>query len=158
MSNTLHVGDKAPAFEAPDQAEKIHRLEDYVGRWLLLYFYPKDGTPGCTTEACGIRDAWTLFEDSKTAVLGVSADSVKGHQKFAKNHKLPFPILSDPEKKIIKAYGVWGKKNMFGRTYDGILRMSFIINPQGKIAKIYPKVTPEGHAAQALKDIKELKG
>jgi peroxiredoxin Q/BCP len=156
MSKELHVGDKAPAFSAPDQAGKIHSLADYKGKWLLLYFYPKDMTDGCTREACKIRDAWSLFEGINMKVLGVSADSVDSHKEFAGEYKLPFPILADEDKKIIGLYGAWGEKSMYGHKYMGILRMSYIISPDGKIAKIYPKVQSAKHAAEVLKDMKSL--
>lgn len=158
----LKVGQKAPAFELPDQNGKIHKLSDYSGKWILLYFYPKDDTPGCTIEACSIRDNFGSFKKMKTIVLGVNADSIKSHKKFEKKYKLPFPILSDESKKIIKAYGVWvvqtlrslqtrrGKKKFMGREYMGIKRISFLIDPSGKISKIYEDVKPASHAGEVL--------
>jgi peroxiredoxin Q/BCP len=156
MSKILTVGDKALGFSAPDQKGKVHSLADYKGKWLLLYFYPKDNTDGCTREACKIRDAWSLFEGINMSVLGVSADSVDSHKDFAEEYKLPFPILADEDKKIIGQYGAWGEKSMYGHKYMGILRMSYIISPDGKIAKIYPKVQSGKHAAEVLKDMKTL--
>jgi len=144
----------APDFELPDQHGTIHKLANYQGRWVLLYFYPKDDTEGCTKEACGVEAALGDFQKSKTAVLGVSADSVESHQKFAKKYKLTFPLLADTEKKVVNAYGVWQEKNFMGKKYMGIIRTSFLINPQGKIAKIYEQVKPETHAEKALSDLK----
>lgn len=142
----LTIGSKAPDFAAPDQDGKIHHLADYRGRWLLLYFYPKDNTPGCTTEACTLRDTYSDFEKTKAAVLGVSADSVKSHTGFAKKYNLPFPILADQDKTIIKAYGA-----------DGLVRrISYLIDPHGTIAKAYAKVKPAEHAAEVLKDLSDL--
>jgi thioredoxin-dependent peroxiredoxin len=142
----LAIGSKAPGFSAPDQDGKIHKLSDYKGRWLLLYFYPKDNTPGCTTEACTIRDSYADFQKIGAAVLGVSKDSVKSHTGFAGKYNLPFPILSDGEKTIIKAYGA-----------DGLFaRISYLIDPNGIVAKAYEKVKPAEHAAEAINDLREL--
>ncbi len=149
----IKIGDKAPAFSLPDQAGNMHALKDYKGKWVLLYFYPKDDTPGCTTEACTIRDTYSSFEDSDTVVLGVSKDSVESHTKFAKKYKLPFPVLSDESKEVMNAYGVWGKKKFLGREYMGVKRMSFLIDPKGIIAKIYETVKPPKHAGEVLSDV-----
>jgi len=144
----LAVGTKAPEFEAPDQTGKIHKLSYHLGKWVLLYFYPKDFTSGCTTEACGIRDNYEGFKKIDAAVFGVSADSVESHAGFSKEHSLPFPILSDPEKKIVSAYGA-----------NGIMtkRISYLIDPEGKIIKAYDNVDPAKHAAEVLTDLAELK-
>ena len=144
----LKVGDKAPSFPG---------LAESAGRWILLYFYPKDDTPGCTTEACSIRDSWPEFKKLKTVVLGVSVDSEKSHAKFAAKYDLPFTLIPDEEKKIVSAYGVWAKKKMMGREYMGTLRTSFLIDPKGKIAKVYEKVKPELHVAEVLADLKNMK-
>lgn len=152
----LKEGSKAPAFNLPDQSGIEHSLKDYAGRWLLIYFYPKDDTPGCTTEACTIRDNATDFKKSKIAILGVSTDSITSHEKFAKKYQLPFPLLADADKKMVEAYGVWGEKKFMGRTYMGTRRMSFLINPEGKIAKIYSEVKPKDHATQVLIDQKAI--
>lgn len=151
----LKEGDKAPSFNLPDQKGKKHKLSDYKGKWVLLYFYPKDDTPGCTKEACAIRDVYPKFKKLGIKVFGASADSVAKHEKFADKHDLPFTLLSDEEKKLVKDYGVWGKKKFMGREYMGINRMSFLIDPKQKIAKIYPKVKPADHAEEVLADMKE---
>ena len=147
----------APLFRLPDQNGKEHALVDYKGKWILLYFYPKDDTPGCTKEACTIRDSFPDFKKLKIAVLGVSVDSVQSHKKFEKKYKLPFVLLSDKVKDVVKKYGVWGKKKFMGRVYEGTLRTSFLIDPRGKIAKIYEDVNPVAHAAEVLADLKKLK-
>lgn len=152
----LTVGNKAPAFTLPDQNGVKHSLKDYKGQWVLIYFYPKDDTPGCTKEACALRDNFPAFGKLKAKIFGVSADSVTSHKKFAEEYKLPFTLLADTEKKMISAYDVWQEKSMYGRKYMGIVRSSFLIDPTGKIAKIYPKVIPEKHAEEVLADLKRL--
>ena len=152
----LKIGDKAPGFRLPDQSGKEHELKDYLGRWVLLYFYPKDDTPGCTIEACTLRDEFPKFRKMNAAVLGVSADPVKKHAKFAEKYGLPFPLLADEEKTLLNAYGVWAKKKFMGREYMGILRNSYLIDPKGKIAKIYEGVKPKDHAEEVLRDLKAL--
>ncbi len=147
---------KAPNFTALDQNNKEHLLSDYTGKWVLLYFYPKDNTPGCTQEACMIRDEWDKFKDLNCCVLGVSADSQKSHKKFEEKHDLPFPLLVDSERKIIKLFGVEKEKSMFGKTFLGINRESFLINPQGDIVKHYTKVKPAVHAQEVLEDIRSF--
>ncbi len=153
----LKKGQKAPEFTLPDQGGEIHSLKDQKGKWILLYFYPKDDTPGCTTEACTIRDNYGAFKKAGIVVFGVSADPVKKHAKFAEKYSLPFTLLSDEDKKVVNAYGVWAKKKFMGREYMGILRNSFLIDPQGKIAKIYEGVKPAGHAEEVLADVKGMK-
>ena len=147
----------APNFTLPDQDGKTRSLSDYRGRWVLLYFYPKDDTPGCTKEACYIRDSFPDFRRLKIKVLGVSVDSSASHKKFVRKYNLPFTLLSDYDKAVVNQYGVWAKKKFVGREYTGTLRNSFLINPKGKIAKIYEKVKPETHAEEVLKDLKSLK-
>jgi len=154
----LSVGDKAPTFELPDQAGTVHRLQDYAGKWVLLYFYPKDDTPGCTTEACTLRDNYDSFKKIDAVVLGVSIDSPKSHGKFVTKYDLPFTLLADEEKKTVEAYGVWGLKKFMGREYMGTKRISFLIGPDGTIAKIYEDVKPAAHAEEVLNDLKALKG
>lgn len=150
----LKQGQKAPAFSLPDQDGKMHTLADYEGQWVLLYFYPKDDTPGCTKEACTIRDAWPKFKKLGIQVFGVSTDSTKSHAKFIDKYDLPFTLLADVDKKVVAQYGVWGEKKFMGRTYLGTNRMSFLIDPKGKIAKMYPNVKPDEHAAEVLEDLK----
>jgi thioredoxin-dependent peroxiredoxin len=150
----LKIGTKAPQFSLPDQDGKIHNLSDYLGKKVLLYFYPKDDTPGCTTEACNFRDGYKVFQDMGLVILGVSADSVKSHKKFADKFKLPFPLLSDETKKTIEDYGVWQKKKFMGREYMGIERSSFLIDEKGNLEKIYEKVKAKEHAEEVKSDIK----
>ncbi len=152
----LKIGTKAKDFTLADQNGKPHTLSDYFGQWILIYFYPKDDTPGCTKEACMIGEVFPKFKKLKAKVFGISADSVKSHKKFAQKFDLPFTLLSDPDKKVLKLYGALGEKSMYGRKYIGILRNSYLINPEGKIAKVYEKVNPEKHAEEVLEDIKEL--
>ena len=153
----LAIGKTAPDFRLSDQDGKSHKLSDYRGQWVLLYFYPKDDTTGCTKEACAIRDEMPNFNKLKLQIFGISIDSVKSHKKFALKYGLPFTLLSDENKKVLNKYGVWAEKSMYGRKYMGTLRASFLINPKGKIAKIYEKVKPEIHAGEVLNDLKKLK-
>jgi thioredoxin-dependent peroxiredoxin len=148
---------KAPDFSLPDQDGINRSLGDYVGKWLLVYFYPKNDTPGCTTEACSFRDEYEYLQEQGLNVVGISKDSVKSHAKFADKYNLKFPLLSDESGKTIHAYDAWGLKKFMGRQYEGILRKSFLINPSGQIAKEYPKVTPKAHVGEILKDFAELK-
>ena len=148
---------KAPDFSLSDQNNKTHSLSDYSGKWVVLYFYPKDDTPGCTTEACSFRDERdAIAEYGNCVVIGVSKDDVKSHKKFADKFDLNFTLLSDPELETIKAYGAWGERSMFGRKYMGIIRSTVIVDPKGNIAKEYPKVDPKKHAAEIIKDLKSL--
>ncbi len=149
----IKLNSPAPDFTLPDQDGKQHSLSDYKGKWVLVYFYPKDDTPGCTKEACTIRDNWSEFEENNIIVLGISKDSVASHTKFAQKYELPFTILSDEDKEVIQMYGVWTEKSMFGKKYMGVKRSSFLINPEGKIAKIYKTVKPAEHAGQVIQDI-----
>src|SRR3989338_4478763 len=155
-SMKLKVGDLAPTFTLKDQNGTTHLLTDYRGRWVLLYFYPKDNTPGCTKEACGMRDAASRWTDMKTTVLGVSKDSESSHKKFQKKYDLNFPLLADEKFEVIKKYGVWAKKKFMGREYMGVMRVSFLVDPKGKIAKIYDKVKPQTHAQDVLDDLPEF--
>ncbi|HPE44017.1 MAG TPA: thioredoxin-dependent thiol peroxidase [Bacteroidales bacterium] len=147
----LQKGDKAPDFTGKDQQGKVVSLDDFKGKKLVLYFYPKDDTPGCTKEACNLRDNYADLLDKGFALLGVSPDTEDSHQKFISKYELPFPLLSDPELKIIKAFGAWGEKNMYGRKYEGLLRTTFIINEEGIIEKVIKKVKTDDHANQILK-------
>lgn len=151
----LSINTPAPSFNLPDQNGKFHSLNQYVGSWVLLYFYPKDMTPGCTTEACSFRDHYEQLKNN-VVVLGVSADSVKSHQKFAQKHQLPFPLLSDESKDTIKAYQAWGPKKFMGREFLGVRRISYLINPAGQIAKAYPTVNPKTHVEEVLRDVNAL--
>lgn len=145
---------EAPEFSLADQSGVVHTLSDYRGKWLVLYFYPKDDTPGCTVEACSLRDAATDLKDLDAEVVGVSADESASHSKFTNKHHLNFTLLSDSQKEAIVAYGAWGKK-MFGK--EGILRKTFIIDPEGAVVKVYGRVTPLGHGEQIVAALTELR-
>ncbi|MBI2147113.1 thioredoxin-dependent thiol peroxidase [Candidatus Woesearchaeota archaeon] len=147
------VGSAAPDFSLPDQDGKEHHLSAYRGQWVILYFYPKDDTPGCTVEACEFRDQYQKLKKAGVIVFGISADPVKSHEKFAAKFSLPFPLLADENKEAVKAYGVWGKKKFMGREFMGILRTTFLISPDGRIANVYEKVKAEGHAEDVMRDI-----
>jgi peroxiredoxin Q/BCP len=146
----LKEGDKAPAFKAANNGGGKISLSDYKGKQVVLYFYPRDDTPGCTKEACSFRDHFAAFTKKGAVVLGVSVDPVKSHDKFVEKFKLPFTLLADEDKAIVQAYGVWGPKVFMGRKYDGIHRVTFLIGADGKIKKIWPKVKPEEHAEEVL--------
>lgn len=150
----MKIGQKAPAFTLLDQNGKTHSLAEYKGKKVLLYFYPKDDTPGCTTEACNFRDNHKELSKMGLVILGVSKDSVKSHKKFAEKFDLPFPLLSDETGEVVEAYKSWGKKKFMGREYMGILRNSFLIDENGKIAKIYEAVKPAEHVGEVTTDIK----
>ena len=146
----LKVGDVAPKFTvATSDGGKIS-LADYLGKNVILYFYPRDDTPGCTKEACAFRDEFAQFKKKGAVIFGVSTDSVKSHDKFVEKFKLPFTLLADEDKKIVEAYGVWGEKSFMGKKYLGVYRVTFLIGPAGKIKKIWPTVKPEEHAAEVL--------
>ena len=144
---------RAPEFSLCDQTGKVHKLSDYKGKWVLLYFYPKDDTPGCTKEACSFRDASVLYAQAGIFVLGVSKDSVDSHAQFATKYNLTFPLLSDPTHSTIEAYGAWGEKSMFGKKYFGIKRNTVLIDPGGNIFKEYKGVNPAGHIKDIYKDL-----
>lgn len=148
---------KAPDFSLLDQNGNTKTLADYAGKWLVLYFYPRDNTPGCTTEACNFRDSRDVIAELGNAeVVGVSKDSVQTHANFVKKHNLNFTLLSDPDHKVIEAYGSWGEKKFMGRVFLGIKRDTYIINPNGKIVKEYKGVNPTKHAAEIIADLQEL--
>ncbi|MGI6259316.1 MAG: thioredoxin-dependent thiol peroxidase [Anaerolineaceae bacterium] len=149
----LNIGDLAPDFELSDQDGKTHKLSDYLGKRVVLYFYPKDNTPGCTKEACGFRDNFAEYRKNDIVVLGVSKDSEKSHSKFAEKYFLPFTLLSDTETTVAQAYGVWGLKKMMGREYYGMNRVTYVIDEEGKVLRVYKKVKPDLHAAEILEDI-----
>jgi len=146
----LKEGDVAPAFTVTTSGGGKISLADYKGRNVILYFYPRDDTPGCTKEACAFRDYFADFKKRGAVVFGVSTDSVKSHDKFVEKFKLPFTLLADEDKKIVEAYGVWGEKSFMGRKYLGTNRVTFLIGPDGRIKKIWPLVKPEEHAAEVL--------
>jgi peroxiredoxin Q/BCP len=144
----LKEGMKAPGFEGIDQNGKTIKLSDFTGKKVVLYFYPKDDTPGCTAEACNLRDNWDSLLNEGFVVIGVSPDSEKSHKSFAGKFSLPFPIIADESKKILNDYGVWGEKKMYGKTFMGVIRTTFIINEKGVIEKIISKVDTGGHTKQ----------
>ena len=147
----LEVGNKAPNVELPGDAGQFYRLSDYLGKKIILYFYPKDDTPGCTAQACSLRDEYKYLSKKDFAVIGVSKDNEKSHQKFIKKYDLPFPLLSDVDLTVIKAYDVWGKKMFMGRVFDGILRTTFIIKDK-KIVRVINDVDTAEHAKQVMED------
>jgi len=151
----LKEGDRAPAFTAATDTGENLSLSSLRGRSVVLYFYPKDDTSGCTVEACEFRDALPRFEGLDATVLGVSPDSVKSHQKFKKKFNLPFALIADPDHSIAESYGVWGEKMMFGRKYMGVLRTTFVIGGDGRIARIFRSVKPEGHAEEVARALSE---
>ncbi|MFW6214338.1 MAG: thioredoxin-dependent thiol peroxidase [Alkalispirochaetaceae bacterium] len=146
----LEVGDKAPDFTLPDQDGKEVRLADYAGKRVIVYFYPKDDTPGCTKEACSIRDTFPALSEKDAVVFGISADSVESHRKFKAKHNLPFTLLSDPDKQVIQAYGAWGTKKMYGKEYEGIMRYTYLIAPDGTVEKAFDKVKTASHGEELL--------
>jgi peroxiredoxin Q/BCP len=147
----LKAGDKAPDFTLKSDSGKKISLSQFLGKKeVVLYFYPKDNTPGCTKEACSFRDSLSAFSNKNTEVLGVSPDSVKSHQNFIQKQNLNFTLLSDPDHEVAEAYGAWGEKSLYGKKYMGILRTTFIIGKDGKIKRVFEKVKPEGHAEEIL--------
>ena len=153
---SLEIGANAPAFTAETDTEEKISLKDYKGKWLVLYFYPKDNTSGCTKEACEFRDNMERITSLGIDVVGVSPDSVKSHVKFKEKHGLNFTLISDPDKEICEKYGVWVEKKMYGRTYMGVLRSTFIIGPDGKIKHLWEKVKVAGHVDAVIEKLKEL--
>lgn len=149
----LKEGDKAPEFNVTDQNGKVHKIADYKGKKLILYFYPKDLTPGCTVESCNLRDNYESLKKDGFEVLGVSADDEKKHQKFIDKHNLPFNLLADTNREVLNNYGVWGEKKFMGKVYDGIHRTTFIIDENGMIEKIINKVKTKNHTEQILNEL-----
>jgi len=147
---------KAFDFSLPDQNGEVHKLSDYRGQFVVLYFYPKDDTPGCTVEACSFRDNQEKFRENGIVVLGVSKDTVLSHKKFAQKHNLRFTIFSDVEKKVIKKYKAWGEKKFMGKIFDGTLRKTYLIDKEGNTIKVYDKVNPLTHSEEILKDVNTL--
>ena len=146
----LQEGMQAPAFMLADKDGKMVSLSDFLGKKVVLYFYPKDNTPGCTRQACAFASAYSEFEKKNAVVIGISKDSASSHEKFAEKYNLPFVLLSDPELQAIQAYGVWQEKKLYGKTSMGTVRTTFIIDEQGKIMKVMPKVNPDTNAAEVL--------
>jgi thioredoxin-dependent peroxiredoxin len=151
------VGSKAPSFAAPASNGEIVKLSDFKGRMVVLYFYPKDNTSGCTKQACGFRDSHKKLTDAGAVVLGVSPDGVTSHEKFISKYDLPFLLIADEDKKICQAYGVWQQKSMYGRKYMGVARTTFLIDAQGKIVHVFEKVKPPGHEEEVLEKVKTIK-
>ena len=156
MPTKLSEGDVAPEFDVETDRSEHVKLSDLRGEWVVLYWYPKDDTPGCTTEACGIRDNWQMIS-GEAKLFGISPDSVKSHQKFRDKFNLPFPLLADEGHRVSERYGVWGPKKFMGREYMGVDRATFVIDPEGKIARVFPKVSPAGHALELSDALRELK-
>ena len=146
-------GISAPDFELPDETGVLRKLSDFRGRPVVLYFYPKDDTPGCTTEACNFRDDYSAYKKAGVTILGVSPDSVKSHVKFKQKFDLPFPLLADADHKICELYDVWALKNFIGREYMGVLRTTFLIDAEGKILRVFEKVKPAEHSAELLAEL-----
>jgi thioredoxin-dependent peroxiredoxin len=150
---SIQSGIPAPDFDLPDETGALRKLSDFRGKPVVLYFYPKDDTPGCTTEACNFRDDYSAYEKAGVTILGVSPDSVKSHVKFKHKYNLPFPILADKDHKVCELYGVWALKKRMGREYMGVLRTTFLINAEGKIEHVYEKVKPAEHSAELLAEL-----
>jgi len=153
----LEVGKQAPHFNLMDQNGKTHHLTDYKGQWVILYFYPKDMTPGCTTEACNFRDEFPAFKKLDAVILGISKDSVQRHKKFTEKYQLPFTLLSDEKGNVCEDYHIWKEKSMYGKTFMGIERSTYLINPKGEIARTFPRVKVKEHAAELLEALNELR-
>lgn len=152
----ISAGKQAPDFTLPDDKGQMHTLSDYRGKPVVLYFYPKDNTSGCTKEACGFRDDYSAYKEAGVIILGVSPDSSKSHANFREKYELPFTLLADTEREVLKAYGAWGLKKMYGREYEGVLRTTFLIGKDGKILKVFEKVKPANHSTEILAALEEL--
>jgi thioredoxin-dependent peroxiredoxin len=150
----ISADQPAPAFELADETGTMRKLSDYQGKAVVLYFYPKDDTPGCTVEACNFRDDYHVYEENGVVILGVSPDDSHSHEKFKQKFALPFSLLADAEHKVCNLYGVWGPKKMMGREYEGVIRTTFLIGPNGNILKVWENVKPDGHSAQVLEALK----
>ncbi|MBE0697924.1 MAG: thioredoxin-dependent thiol peroxidase [Anaerolineaceae bacterium] len=151
----IQANQPAPEFNLADEKGNIRSLAEFRGQAVVLYFYPKDDTPGCTVEACNFRDDYSAYQENGVVILGISPDTVKSHTKFKDKFNLPFPLLADPDHKTADAYGVWGPKKFMGKAYEGILRTTFLIGPNGDIVKVFENVKPAGHSAQVLGALKE---
>ena len=152
----IATGRKAPAFKLTDQDNRAHTLSQYRGQWVVLYFYPKDATPGCTTEACGFRDAHDHMLAHQAVVLGVSPDGAASHKRFADKHGLPFPLLADESRAVCEKYGVWGPKKLYGREYMGVTRTTYLIDPAGKVAQRWDKVKVKQHTREVFEALRAL--
>jgi peroxiredoxin Q/BCP len=151
----VSVDTPAPDFALTDAEGKIHRLSDYRGKRVVLYFYPKDDTPGCTTEACGFRDRYDEYTKAGAVILGVSPDAPRSHAKFASKYDLPFPLLADEDHAVCEAYGVWGRKKFMGREYDGVLRTTFVIGEEGQVLRVFENVKPDRHSQEVLAALRD---
>ena len=152
----ISAGGQAPDFTLPDDEGRMHTLSDYRGKPVVLYFYPKDNTSGCTKEACGFRDDYSAYQDAGVIILGVSPDSSKSHANFRTKYELPFILLADPDREVLKKYGAWGLKKLYGREYEGVLRTTFLISEDGNILKVFEKVKPANHSAEILAALQDL--
>jgi len=153
---SISAGIKAPDFELPDNTNVIHKLSGYLGKSVILYFYPKDDTPGCTIEACNFRDDFNEFREASVTILGISPDTPEKHAKFKTKYNLPFALLADTDHKICELYGVWGRKKFMGKEYDGVFRTTFLINSVGIILEVFENVKPEGHSKEILKTLEDI--
>lgn len=149
----LAEGVKAPEFTLQDSEGKTHKLSDYAGQTIVVYFYPKDDTPGCTKEACSFRDSYADFRQAGVIIIGISPDKVASHKKFKNKYELPFTLLADPDHAVCEAYGVWGTKKMYGREYQGVYRTTYIISPEGNIQRVFKNVKPSEHSQEVLAEI-----
>ena len=154
--NTMELNKKAPAISLKDGEGNKRTLKEFLGSKIVLYFYPKDNTSGCTAEACDFRDSFPKFKSNDSVIIGISPDSVESHKKFSEKFELPFILLSDEEKKVVEKYGVWKEKSMYGRKYMGVERTTVLIDEKGIIRKIYPKVKVKGHVDQVAQDLMEI--
>ncbi len=155
INTILEVGVEAPEFNLPNQSGAMVSLSEFRGKFVVVYFYPEDNTPGCTKESCDFRDNYVPFQKSGTVVLGISPDSEESHVKFIADHNLPFTLLSDTEKKTLNAYGVWGPKTFAGKSYEGVVRSTVLIDPEGKIVKIWSPITVAGHVDEVLNEVEQ---
>ncbi len=152
----ISAGGQAPDFTLSDDEGRMHTLSDYRGKPVVLYFYPKDNTSGCTKEACGFRDDYSAYQDGGVTILGVSPDSSKSHANFRAKYELPFTLLADPDREVIKMYGAWGLKKLYGREYEGVMRTTFLIGEDGNILKVFEKVKPANHSAEILAVLEDV--
>lgn len=152
----ISAGSQAPDFTLSDDEGRMHTLSDYRGKPVVLYFYPKDNTSGCTKEACGFRDDYSAYQDVGVTILGISPDSPKSHANFRAKYELPFTLLADPDREVIKMYGAWGLKKLYGREYEGVMRTTFLIGEDGNILKVFEKVKPANHSAEILAVLEDV--